>query len=130
MFMMVKKIKIILCSEFSHLSVETFMELIIKLIAYHKNESCLIQSFQYRSGELYLIKNSTNRALKFTNRSIILKEKEVRFAKELRLKSKDLFNTFQIPVEMRRSSKGNLISKIYEFENHVIILSNIECKFI
>jgi hypothetical protein len=130
MTVLARNVIINLCSEFEYLAVSTFMDLIIKLIIYHKNEHCQIESFQYKHGKAYVIKVSILDLYRTTNRYLILFEHEINTVKEMGLTSLEIFKTFQISFNNRQSLKDKLLNMIYYFTECLIVSSNVECKII
>jgi hypothetical protein len=105
------------------------MELIIKIVIFHKNESCLIESFQYKSEQIYVLKVLLNNNSGFTNRRMTLKESEIGVVKEMRLNSEVMFKSFQVAISIRKSLSSLIIHRIIDFEDHIIIIAGMECKF-
>jgi hypothetical protein len=90
-----KKINIVLYSEFDYLIFETFTELLIKLIVFHKNPNLYIESCQFRDGKSYVIKIRYNQFFE-SNRSLFLNQNGIKLAIELGLNAVEIFKNFQV----------------------------------
>jgi hypothetical protein len=105
MFIEKRSIRIVHCSEFSHLTVKVFIRLIVELVIYHKNESCRIESYQYKSGQIYRIKIEGNNERRFTNRSVKVKEIEILRIREKGISVSKLIEFFQLKFSIKKSLK-------------------------
>jgi hypothetical protein len=116
----VNNIHIILCSEFEYLMFEIFLKLVIKLTIYHKNETIVIESYQFRNGKSYVIK--IGRRIRYrSNRSVMLKTKEIWILENLGLGASELFLNFSPVMLIMKRPKDKLIEKIYDFEDYLIM---------
>jgi hypothetical protein len=93
----------------------SFINLIIKLILFHKNNSLVIESCQFRDGRCYVIKIWKENKYE-TNRRVNLKMREIGAPKELDLKSAELWRKFNPIMNILKRTKDNIVQKVFDLK--------------
>jgi hypothetical protein len=97
-FVCKKKIfRIILCSEMDYLIFEIFVELLVKLIIFHKNSGMKIESCQFRNGKCYLIKIIAENWYA-SNRSDSINQNGLKLVREFGLQYEEVIRAFDVAI--------------------------------
>jgi hypothetical protein len=114
-----------LCSEFDYLIYGVFLDLIIKLTIYQKNETIAMESCQFRKGRSYLIDIRGKEKFR-SSRSLKLHLEEIKLLKEMGMKADFLFEIFQVIMNIENKLGRNLLEKVYDLKNCLIVCCKLE----
>jgi hypothetical protein len=95
------------------------------MILFHKNESLIIESCQFRNGESFIIR-LWKRGKYISNRCINLKAKELMFLKKMSMKSDEMLLKFCPVIMILKRPKDGIIQTVIELDNALIICMNME----
>jgi hypothetical protein len=102
-----------------------FMELLIKLVLYHKREGLNVESCQFRNGNVYVIRISKQKNYN-PKRILSINSKEINMLMEMVISSDDLWEKYIPVLKIMVRPKEKLINGIYESKSILIISSNYE----
>jgi hypothetical protein len=87
-----------------------FMDLVIKLILFHKNGSILIESCQFMDGGFYVIR-IWKKGKYESNRSVVLKLNEIQTLEKLGASSDEIWRKFNTVMNILKRPKDNVVKK-------------------
>jgi hypothetical protein len=120
-------VRVFLCSEFEHVMFPVFMDLLVKLIVYHKEEGLKIESCQLRSGNVYMIKVMKN-VIYNSRRILKINSKEVSLLINVDISSNDIWRKFFPIFELTVRPREKLINGVFESRSVLIISSNYDAR--